>query len=58
MADLTPDQLKELGEIQTCAVANAIETFDVIPRNEGFMLPANDLEGVEEMAQEGAAMMF
>lgn len=40
MADLTPEQLKALGEIQTCAVANAIETFDIIPRNTGFMHPA------------------
>ena len=40
MAELTPEQLKELGEIQTCAVANAIETFDIIPRNTGFMMPS------------------
>ena len=40
MADLTPAQMDTLGKIQTCAVANAIETFDVKPRSEGFMLPA------------------
>lgn len=39
MPELTPGELKVLGEIQTCAIANAIETLDVIPRNEGFMLP-------------------
>ena len=40
MADLTSEQLQTLGQIQSCAVANAIETFDVIPRNQGFMLPS------------------
>ncbi|MCH8186681.1 MAG: RraA family protein [Chloroflexi bacterium] len=40
MADLTRQQLDTLGKIQTCAVANAIETFDVMPRNQGFMRPA------------------
>ena len=39
MADLTREQLEALGTIQTCAVANAIETFDVAPRNQGFMRP-------------------
>ena len=39
MPDLTREQLEALGTIQTCAVANAIETFDVIPRNQGFMRP-------------------
>jgi regulator of RNase E activity RraA len=40
LPDLTPAQLKALGTIQTCAVANAIETFNYQPRNTGFMLPA------------------
>ncbi len=40
MADLTRQQLDTLGKIQTCAVANAIETFDVMPRDQGFMRPA------------------
>ena len=40
MADLTRQQLDTLGKIQTCAVANAIETFDVMPRSQGFMRPA------------------
>ena len=40
MADLTRQQLDTLGKIQTCAVANAIETFDVMPRRQGFMRPA------------------
>ena len=39
MADLTRQQLDTLGKIQTCAVANAIETFDVMPRSQGFMRP-------------------
>ena len=40
MADLTRQQLDELGKLQTCAAANAIETFNVIPRDQGFMRPA------------------
>jgi len=40
LADLTRQQLDTLGKIQTCAVANAIETFDVMPRSQGFMRPA------------------
>lgn len=40
MADLTRQQLDALGKLQTCAVANAIETFDVMPRDQGFMRPA------------------
>jgi regulator of RNase E activity RraA len=39
MTELTREQLDELGGLQSCAVANAIETFDLRPRNEGFMLP-------------------
>lgn len=40
MADLSREQLEALRNLQSCAIANAIETFNVIPRNEGFMLPA------------------
>lgn len=40
MPDLTRQQLDTLGSIQTCAVANAIETFNIKPRNQGFMLPS------------------
>ena len=32
-------ELEALGRLQTCAVANAIEGFNIRPRNEGFMLP-------------------
>lgn len=40
MTELTPDQLEALGRIPSCALANAIETFDVQPRSAGFMGPA------------------
>ncbi len=40
MSELSREQLEALGRIQTCAVANAIETFDVQPRDTGFMRPA------------------
>ena len=40
MSELTLSQLQELGQIQSCAIANAIETFNIRPRNEGFMAPA------------------
>jgi regulator of RNase E activity RraA len=40
VADLSREQLETLRKLQSCAIANAIETFNVIPRNEGFMLPA------------------
>lgn len=33
---LTPEQLEALRSIDTCAVSNAIDTFDVRLRNEGF----------------------
>jgi 4-hydroxy-4-methyl-2-oxoglutarate aldolase len=33
---VTPEMLRRLGEIDTCTVANAIESFDVRLRNEGF----------------------
>ena len=39
MADLTRQQLDALGKLQTCAAANAIETFNVIPRDQGFIRP-------------------
>ena len=39
MTDLTSDQLEALREWPTPAIANAIETFDIKPRSEGFMLP-------------------
>ena len=39
MADLSREQLESLGDIQSCAIANAIETFDIQGRDEGFMLP-------------------
>ena len=39
MADLTRQQLDALGKLQTCAAANAIETFDVLPRDQGFIRP-------------------
>jgi len=39
VADLSPEQLETLRKIPSCAIANAIETFDVRPRNEGFMSP-------------------
>ncbi len=35
-APLTPDQLQALRRLSTCAVANAIETFETRLRNEGF----------------------
>jgi regulator of RNase E activity RraA len=34
---LTPAELQALGKITTPTIANAIETFNVRPRNEGFM---------------------
>lgn len=40
MPNLTPEQLETLRQIPSCSIANAIETFDVMPRTEGFMLPA------------------
>ncbi len=38
-ASLSPEQLDELKRYPTPTVCNAIEMFDVRPRNEGFMLP-------------------
>ena len=39
MTDLTREQLDAIGDIPSCAIANAIETFDIQGRDEGFMLP-------------------
>lgn len=39
MTQLTVEQLEAVRNIPTPAVANAIETFDIRPRNEGFMSP-------------------
>jgi regulator of RNase E activity RraA len=36
---LTAAELEALRRWPTCAVANAIELFNIRPRNEGFMLP-------------------
>jgi regulator of RNase E activity RraA len=35
-ARLTPEQFEAIRRLDTCAVSNAIETFDVRLRNEGF----------------------
>ena len=39
MVDVTRDQLEALRTIPSCAIANAIETFNMKPRNQGFMGP-------------------
>ena len=39
MASVTQEQLEALRQMQSCAISNAIETFDVRPRNQGFMSP-------------------
>ena len=39
MADLTAEQLESLRVIPSCTIANAIETFNFRPRNQGFMSP-------------------
>lgn len=39
MEKVSSSELEALGRLQTCAVANAIEGFNIRPRNEGFMLP-------------------
>ena len=43
-APLSDDQLAYLGSVDSPTVANAIETFDLRPRTEGFMSP--DIRGV------------
>lgn len=40
MSELSREDLEALRALPTPAVANAIETFDVRPRNQGFMAPA------------------
>jgi 4-hydroxy-4-methyl-2-oxoglutarate aldolase len=40
MTDVTEEQLETLRQIQSCAIANAIETFDIKSRSEGFMMPS------------------
>lgn len=37
--DLKKDELEALRRWPTCAISNAIELFNIRPRNEGFMLP-------------------
>ena len=37
MTEVTPEQLDRLRQMDSCTVANAIEVFEVMPRNEGFM---------------------
>ena len=39
MTEVTPEQLEALRQMVSCTIANTIETFDVRPRNEGFMTP-------------------
>ncbi|MCH8310847.1 MAG: hypothetical protein IIB17_10195, partial [Chloroflexi bacterium] len=39
MADVTLEQLAAIKDIPTPAIANAIETFNIMPRNKGFMGP-------------------
>lgn len=36
---LNKEELEALRHWPTCAISNAIELFDIRPRNEGFMLP-------------------
>lgn len=36
---LTRDELKAITRWSTCSISNAIELFNIRPRNEGFMLP-------------------
>ena len=39
MADLTPDLLESLRQFPSCTISNTVETFNVRPRNKGFMTP-------------------
>jgi|TARA_Y100000310_G_scaffold253589_2_gene260481 regulator of RNase E activity RraA len=39
LTNVTPEQLEALRDIPTPAIANAIETFNFKPRNQGFMGP-------------------
>ena len=36
---LSVEELEGIRKWSTCAVANAIELFNIRPRNQGFMLP-------------------
>lgn len=38
-AYLSPEKLAALRRWPTCAISNAVELFNIRPRNEGFMLP-------------------
>ena len=37
MPEIGPDLLETLRNMQSCTIANALETFNIKPRNEGFM---------------------
>lgn len=39
MAEITRELLGQLGQFSTPSIANAIETFDIQPRDQGFMTP-------------------
>ena len=39
MADIGPELLETLRTMQSCTIANALETFNIQPRNKGFMSP-------------------
>lgn len=39
MALLSPQQLDELRQLSTPTISNAIECFNIVPRNKGFMSP-------------------
>lgn len=39
MPRVTREQLEALRRMQSCTIANVIETFDIRPRDEGFMSP-------------------
>ena len=39
MPGVTPEQLEALRRMQSCTIANVIETLDIRPRDEGFMSP-------------------
>ena len=39
MTDVTAEQLEALRQLSSCTIANAIETFNIKPRSEGFMSP-------------------
>ncbi len=39
MVDISEDQIRDVSEMQTCAVSNAIESLNVRSKTEGFMNP-------------------